>query len=167
MELIAAVDRTWGLGRGGKLLFSIPEDLAWFRSLTWGNIIVYGRKTLATFPGEKPLPGRENWILSRNAAFSAPGAVTFSSIPALLRASQRRTVFVVGGAEVYESLLPWCSRAHLTMVAADGGADCFLRNLDREEAWRRVRVGPKLRYQELTYRHCVYQRSKPEQAMMR
>ena len=64
MKAIVAVDRNWGIGNKGELLVSLPEDQKeTFKRFTYGNTIIYGRKTLMTFPGEKLLPGRKNIIL--------------------------------------------------------------------------------------------------------
>ena len=62
MNLIAAVDNNWGIGKDGKLLTSIPKDMKFFREKTTGNVVVMGRKTLESFPGQKPLPNRTTWM---------------------------------------------------------------------------------------------------------
>ena len=72
MNLIAAVDMNWAIGRGGDQLCYIPADLRRFQALTTGHPVILGRKTLATFPGGRPLKNRRNLILSRDSAF-APG----------------------------------------------------------------------------------------------
>ena len=68
MIAIVAADEQWGIGRAGQLQRPISEDLKRFKALTLGKVIIYGRKTLATYPGQKPLPGRENFMLSRTSA---------------------------------------------------------------------------------------------------
>ena len=76
MTAIAAVDSNWGIGYKGELLISLPEDQKGvFRKYTAGNTVVFGRKTLLTFPGEKLLPKRVNIILTRNPEFAKEGAV--------------------------------------------------------------------------------------------
>lgn len=64
MDCIVNVTQNWGIGKDGDLLVSIPTDLRRFRALTTGKTVIYGRKTLLTFPHARPLPNRENWILS-------------------------------------------------------------------------------------------------------
>ena len=69
MNLIAAVDQNWAIGHQNRLLVRISADLKRFKALTMGHPVILGRKTLETFPGGRPLPGRENYILSTNRAF--------------------------------------------------------------------------------------------------
>ena len=91
LELIAAVDRRWAIGRGERLLFSIPEDLHRFRALTEGNAIVYGRRTLSTFPDGQPLPRRRNYVLTHTPETLPSDAVGVRSVDALLSRSGRRS----------------------------------------------------------------------------
>ena len=130
MKLIAAVDKNWGLGRDGHLLLRIPEDMRNFRRHTMGGVVILGRKTLQTFPHAAPLPGRDNIILSGSADFSCPGAEVAHSLPELfgllMGKSAGREAGVVGGAQIYDQLLPYCEEAVLTHIKADLQADCFL-----------------------------------------
>ena len=101
LKLVACVDKNFGLGREGKLLFRIPEDLKNFRRLTLGHTIIFGRKTLATFPNQKPLDGRRNIILSRTLE-KVSGAEVVGGVEELfdvLDAAEEN--FVIGGAEVF------------------------------------------------------------------
>ena len=79
MQMIAAVDKNWGIGRKGKLLVSIPQDMKLFRNETMGHVIVMGRKTLESFPGKKPLPGRTNIVLTRDTSYEVKGALVVHS----------------------------------------------------------------------------------------
>ena len=79
MNLIAAVDLNWAIGRDGDQLCYIPADLKRFQALTTGHPVILGRKTLATFPGGRPLKNRRNLILSRDSAFAPEGAEVFRS----------------------------------------------------------------------------------------
>ena len=128
MDCIVNVTQNWGIGRDGDLLVSIPTDLRRFRALTTGKTVIYGRKTLLTFPHARPLPNRENWILSATPGFSVPGAAVFPSLAALQEALRTRpadSLCLIGGASVYRALLPWCSRVLLTQTCADLPADRF------------------------------------------
>lgn len=80
MNLIAAVDRQWGIGHHGKLLVSIPKDKQLFREETMGRVIIMGRKTLESLPGGQPLYGRTNIVLSRNRNYRVKGAVVVHSL---------------------------------------------------------------------------------------
>ena len=83
MKVIAAVDENWAIGRNGDQLIYISEDLKHFKALTTGHPVILGRKTLATFPGGRPLKGRRNLILSRDPGFAPPEAEVFSSLEEL------------------------------------------------------------------------------------
>ena len=89
MNLIAAVDLNWAIGRGGDQLCYIPADLKRFQALTTGHPVILGRKTLATFPGGRPLKNRRNLILSRDPSFAPEGAEVFRSLEALRAAARR------------------------------------------------------------------------------
>ena len=159
MELIAAGDRRWAIGRGERLLFSIPEDLHHFRALTEGNAIVYGRRTLSTFPGGRPLPGRHNYVLTHAPETLPTDAVGVRSVDALLSASAGESrLFVVGGEMVYRQLLPLCTSAWITQVDADGAGDKFCPDLDADQAWTLADCGAWQEHNGLRYRFCRYKR---------
>lgn len=115
MNVIAAVDQNWGIGKNGDQLVYLSEDLKRFQALTTGHAVILGRKTLATFPGGRPLKRRRNLILTRNAGFAAEGAEVFFSLEDLLQAAPD-DAFVIGGASVYRQLLPWCTTAYITKI---------------------------------------------------
>ena len=89
MNVIVAVDQNWAIGKDGDQLVYLSEDLKRFKSLTTGHPVILGRKTLATFPGGRPLKGRRNLILSRSAGFAPEGAEVFSDVEALRAAGGR------------------------------------------------------------------------------
>lgn len=84
MQLIAAVDKNWAIGHKGQMLVAIPADQKWFRQETMGKIIVMGRKTLLTLPGERPLDGRINLILTTDKSFKLKGADVCHSVEEVL-----------------------------------------------------------------------------------
>ena len=87
MNLIVAVDANWAIGKGGDQLVYIPEDLKHFKELTMGHPVILGRKTMATFPGGRPLKGRRNLVVSRNPDFRPEGAEVYPDMDALLAAA--------------------------------------------------------------------------------
>ena len=89
MKLIAAVDEHWALGKGGDQLVYISQDLKRFKTLTTGHPVILGRKTMATFPGGRPLKGRRNLILSRNPDFAPEGAEVYPDLDSLLAQAPR------------------------------------------------------------------------------
>lgn len=104
MKLIVAVDACWAIGKDGDQLCYIPPDLKRFQRLTTGHPVLLGRKTLATFPGGRPLKNRRNLILSTDPAFAPAGGEVFATLKAALAAAPADT-FVIGGASVYRR--PW------------------------------------------------------------
>jgi len=159
MNVIVAVDEHWAIGRDGDQLAYISQDLKRFRALTAGHPVILGRKTLATFPGGRPLKGRRNLILSRDPGFAPEGAEVFSSLDALLAAAPEDS-FVIGGASVYRALLDWCSIAYVTKIAESfPGADCWFPNLAARPEWRVAEEGLELEEQGLAFRYVTYKRA--------
>ena len=130
LKLIACVDEREGLGKEGKLLFRLPEDMAFFRQQTWGGTVIMGRRTMESLG--KPLDGRRNIALSRQG-MQREGFTACRSLEELwqiLFQSPDENTYVIGGGEIYRQLLPYCREAFVTRVAADGGADVFLPGMD-------------------------------------
>lgn len=139
MNCIVNVDANWGIGRENRLLVSISADLKRFRTLTTGKAVILGRKTLSTFPGGKPLKNRVNLVLSTDQSLAIEGAQIVHDVPELLAAYRdfaREDVCVIGGASVYELLLPYCHTAQITKTLQSFDADRFFPNLDRLPGWR-------------------------------
>ena len=159
MNLIVAVDRNWAIGRDGDQLVYLSEDLKHFKALTTGHPVILGRKTLATFPGGRPLKGRRNLILSRDPSFAPEGAEVFRSLEELLAAAPD-DAFVIGGASVYAALLDFCDTAYVTKI---GGrfpeADCFFPDLDARPEWQIAEEGPELEESGLKFRYVTYKRA--------
>lgn len=131
---IVAVADNGVIGRGGGLPWRLPEDLKRFKSLTMGHALLMGRRTHESIG--RALPGRRNFVLSRNPGWRSPGCETVASPEAALArldASQR--LFVIGGAEVYRACWPLVRRVELTEVHAEVPGDTRLEGLDRCE-WR-------------------------------
>lgn len=157
MTLIACCDARWGLGKDGALLVRIPEDLRRFRTLTLGKTVIYGRKTLQTFPGGRPLENRRNVILSRDPGFIVPGADSCASVEAALDLCGP-DAFVIGGGEIYRAFLPHCDTALITRLERELEADCFLPSLDDAPDWMLSEPGEPLLHGDLIYRFCEYHR---------
>ncbi|MEL7602494.1 MAG: dihydrofolate reductase [Bacillota bacterium] len=160
MKLIASVDSNWGLGCGGSLLFRIPDDLKRFRALTTGNVVVMGRKTLESLPNG-PLPNRENIVLTREGGAGIPGAHTCGTLEELWKilrnpAFAGKETFVIGGAQIYALLLPYCEEALITHVRACREADCLLPALSQFEDWALADISPWQEYEGLCYAYATY-----------
>lgn len=138
--LIAAVDENWAIGKNNQLLYHIPEDMKFFRKTTEGNIVVYGSKTLRSFPNAKPLPNRTNIVLSSHDIKGIDTAHSVQEIVDKIAAiHDNRPVFICGGASVYRQFLDMCDGAYITHINAKAeGADAFLPNLI-DEGWIALR----------------------------
>ena len=161
MNMIAAVDRNWAIGRKGRLLVSIPNDLKHFREETMGKVVVLGRKTLQTFPQAMPLSGRTNIILSRNPSFFVKGAQVVHSLDELKLALEpfaSKDIYCIGGESIYRQLLPWCDTAHITRIDHGYEADAYFPNLDREPGWKITADSDEQTYFDMAYTFLMYER---------
>lgn len=123
LSLIVAMDQNRLIGRDGGLPWRLPNDLAHFKRLTLGKTILMGRRTWDSLG--RPLPGRDNWVVSRDPAFAPAGARAFASLAAALAARRGGELMVIGGTELYRQTLPSVQRLYLTQVLATlepGGA---------------------------------------------
>lgn len=166
MTAIVAVDENWAIGKDGQLLFHISADLKRFKALTMGHPVILGRKTLATFPGGRPLKGRANLILTTDPHFRVPGmhrAQTpnriYHSTAALLRYAPEDSV-VIGGESVYRSLLERCGRVYVTKIMSTvEGADAFFPNLDTDPNWYAVETGEPQEENGIRFQYVTYERA--------
>ena len=133
--LIAAVARNGAIGRGNALLFNEPADQRHFREATLGCPVIMGRKTWESLPQRfRPLPGRRNVVVSRNAALQAAGAEVVSSLgQALDLVADAPRVFVMGGAQLYAQALPLAHTLMLTEIDAEMDGDAFFPAWDRSQ----------------------------------
>lgn len=159
LSLIAAVGENWELGKDGDLLFSIKEDMQFFRRTTMDNVVIMGRKTLESFPGQKPLKNRVNIVLTRNKDYTVEGAIVVSDIEMLQSELEKypdKELIVIGGGEIYSLLMPYCTTAYITKVAATKDADTFLENLDNLPGWILSERGETQQNEEYSYNFCKY-----------
>ena len=129
-KLVACVDKNFGLGKNGKLLFHIPADLKNFRALTLNHTIIFGRKTLETFPNQQPLDGRRNIILSRTLEKISGAEVVGNVVELFDKLDAAEENFVIGGAEVFRELIPYATEIFLTVVDIATAADVFFPSID-------------------------------------
>lgn len=164
MNAIVNVTTHWGIGRGGKLLVSIPTDLHRFRELTIHKTVIYGRKTLETFPGGKPLADRENIILTRHPDLEVDGALIChgeDELRSVLRERYSDNLWVIGGESVYKLLVPYCEKAYVTFNYSDIKADKFFPNLNRNENWYVSAIQPTQIEGRTPFRFVEYTNTRP------
>lgn len=135
LVLVAAVARNGVIGGGNRLLWQLPEDMRFFKHTTLGHAVIMGRKTWQSLPPRfRPLPGRRNVVLTRDARFDAPGAECAASLQqALERLGSAPLVFVIGGAEVYAQALPLAQQLWLTEIDQDFDGDAFFPAWARQD----------------------------------
>lgn len=155
MQAIVAVSQSWGIGKGGDLLFRLPSDLRRFKAMTAGHTVIMGRKTLDSLPGGKGLPHRRNLVLSRQSDFAPDRAEVIHSVEDILKTAED-DAFVIGGQQVYEQLLPYCARVHVTKVLSDPEADAFFPDLDKLPGWKVASAGEMLTENGLSFQYVEY-----------
>lgn len=157
MDQIVAIDQKSAIGKDGELLFSIPGDLERFKEMTTGAAIVYGRRTMDTFPEGKPLPDRKNYVLTHEPETLPEGCVGVASLDELFQALQgEKSVFVVGGESVYQELLPYCKHAYVTKVDVDGQGNSWFPALDGQEDWELTEESEPKSWNGMNYQFCTY-----------
>jgi dihydrofolate reductase len=146
MNLIAAVDKNWAIGKNNDLLYNIKEDMQFFRSTTLNKVVVMGRKTLESFPNSKPLKNRVNIVLSSDTSLKIEGATIVNDLNMLfdeLKKYNTNEVFVIGGGAIYKMLEPYCDTAYITEIDAEKDADIFFPNLSKMDEWKLIESSEK------------------------
>ncbi len=140
LAIIAAVAANGVIGANNRLPWRLPDDLRRFRALTTGHAVIMGRRTWQSIG--RPLPGRQNIVVTRQADFVAPGAQTAASLDdALARVRMPEPAFIIGGAELYRSALPRVRTLHLTEIERAFDGDAMFPPFDRA-AWRETSREP-------------------------
>lgn len=158
MDLIVAVFDDWGIGKDGTQPIALSADRKFFRETTRGAMVIVGRKTLADFPGGRPLPGRVNVVLTRQEG-EIPGTVVCRSpeeAAALGMAAEK--AFVIGGGTVYRQMLSRCSRAYVTKIHVTPESDTYFPNLDADPDWALKEILQSGEENGIAYEMCLYER---------
>lgn len=140
MILITAVDKNWGIGKDNQLLYSLPEDMAFFRKQTLGKTVLMGRKTLESFKNSKPLPNRQNIVLTNKQLLSQYENLSYiNSIDEIN--INNDSIILIGGASLYKQFYNKCTYAFITKIKEDKVIpDVYFPNLDEDENWEIVEV---------------------------
>ncbi|MCG5494461.1 MULTISPECIES: dihydrofolate reductase [Ectothiorhodospira] len=135
LTCVVAMDRQRLIGADNRLPWHLPADLAHFKRLTLGGTLLMGRRTFESIG--RPLPQRRSIVLSRDPGFQAEGCTVVDSVEAALDAAgDMPEVFVIGGARLFEQLLPQCGRLHLTVIDHEFQGDTWMPELDA--GWQEV-----------------------------
>jgi dihydrofolate reductase len=161
MKAIVAVDKKWGIGKKNDLLFSLPEDMKYFREKTLNKVVVMGSNTLKSFPGGKPLKNRTNIVLFPGGELRDDCTIVQSleELSTVLKNYNTDEVFIIGGAMFYKTMLPYCSQVLVTKVDADGEAEVFYENLDSLENWKMIECSDPVETNGYKIKFTVYENS--------
>ena len=138
MNLIAAVDKNWAIGKNNQLLVRIPADQKFFRETTTGKVVVMGRKTLESFPNGLPLKNRTNIVLTRDKNYKVKAAIVLHSMDELMVELEKYDsddIYIIGGEKIYAQLVDQCDVAHITKIDYEYDADAYFPNLDEKPEW--------------------------------
>lgn len=163
MNIILAADRNWAIGKDNDLLIHLPGDLKYFKKMTTGKTVIMGRKTLESLPGGKPLPNRRNIILTRSDDFQVSGAEVLNSVEDVLHLIKSGDLksdeaFVIGGADIYKQMMPYCDKFYITKIEAELPADRYFVDLDEVNDLKITWTGPIEEYKGTKYQHVLYER---------
>jgi len=132
ISMIVAMDDNRVIGKDNELLWHLPDDFQYFKAVTMGKPILMGRKTFESIG--RPLPGRENVVVTRDEAFSADGVTVVNSIEAALEATkQYDEVMVIGGANLYQQMLPLADKLYVTWVRHTFEGDVFFPEINTDD----------------------------------
>lgn len=133
--LVAAAENN-AIGKNNQLLWSLPNDMKFFKNTTWGMAVIMGRKTYESV--DKPLPGRFNIVITRQADWKKEGVMVASDLQDALRKAAEtncQEVFIIGGGEIYRWALDIADKILITRVHASFDADTFFPEID-ESKWQ-------------------------------
>ena len=164
--IIAAVAKNRVIGRDNQLIWNIPEDMAHFKALTLGHTVLMGRKTWESLPPRfRPLPGRRNIVISRQANYSAPGAEVTDSLENGLKLASTiepavdpmatTLIFIIGGEQIYTQAMARADRLEITEVDLEPEGDAWFSEISAVD-WKLVAKTPPSQsgtgFSFLTYR---------------
>ncbi|WLR52951.1 dihydrofolate reductase [Bacillus tianshenii] len=160
ISFLVAMDKNRVIGKGNDLPWRLPEDLKYFKRVTMGRAIVMGRKTYESIG--KPLPGRENIVITRNKDFQVEGVTVFHSVEEAVKEAKSRDeeVFFIGGGNIFEQTLKGADKLYITKIEESFDGDTFFPEIDPEE-WKLVSQEKGLHDEKNPYEYYfqVYERN--------
>lgn len=158
MELIVAVYDDWGIGKDGTQPVALSADRKFFRQTTRDTMVIVGRRTLADFPGGRPLPNRVNVVLTRQDIQIPDVVICHSPEEAMEIAKTAQRAMVIGGGSIYRQMLPYCDTAYVTKVHAKPESDTFFTNLDNDPQWKLEQILQTGEENGIAFEMCLYKR---------
>ena len=158
MELIVAVYDDWGIGADGTQPVALMADRKIFRETTRGAMVIVGRRTILDFPDQKPLPGRVNVVLTRQAAEIPGFTVCNSPEEAVELAKTVERAMVIGGGSIYRQMMDYCDTAYITKVHCTPESDTYFPNLDTDPNWTMEAVLQSGEENGTAFEMCLYRK---------
>lgn len=163
---IVCVDENWGIGKKNDLLFHLKKDMQFFKTQTADSIVFCGYNTLLSFPGSKPLKGRSTICLcpegvEREDCFCVHDFDT--AVRLVKELAKTKNVYIIGGAMLYKSMLPYYDSVYVNRVAADGEAEVFFPNLDLYAGLNCVKQFPAVEDEGYSTRLSIYSKNTTQQ----
>jgi len=159
ISLLVAMDQNRIIGKDNQLPWHLPEDLSYFKKVTMGHPIIMGRKTFESIG--RVLPGRQNVIVTRNLHFSHDGCIVLHSIEEVKAFADTANgeVFVIGGSEIFQEILPYADRLYITKIEHTFSGDAYFPDFN-EADWMLIssEKGPKNEKNPYDYYFQVYER---------
>jgi dihydrofolate reductase len=161
ISIIVAVSDDWGIGKNNDLLWHIPEDLRRFKNLTMGKCIIMGKRTWESLP-RKPLPGRNNIVITDVPGECIDCSVTAYSIEDALSKCDDKEAFVIGGGSVYRQFMPIADRLYITHIHLKAPADVWFPKIDMRK-WRIAQKEECISEDasRIQYSYVIYERKRP------
>ena len=160
-------DKEYGIGKKNGLLFSLKEDMAFFRRTTLKHVVAMGENTLLSFPNQKPLKNRTNIVLSADKDHNYEGVVNVHSFEEFLKIvakyAQNEDVYIIGGASMYRQTLDYVDFVYLTKVDAIGGAEVFFVNIDEDPRFEIVSESEPLQDGDYKIKFVTYRNKSKKQ----
>lgn len=162
LSIIVAYDKNRTIGANNQLPWHLPADLAYFKKVTMGRPIIMGRKTHESIG--RPLPGRDNIIITRNKEYQAEGCIVVHSIEdirALENQKNNEEMFIIGGAEIFKELIDEVDKLYITYIDAEFSGDTFFPDMEMN-SWTKVSEEKGIRDEKNPYDYyfCVYGKNK-------
>lgn len=164
MNIIVAVDSKWGIGRNNGLLFNIPEDMNYFRTMTKNKVVCMGYNTLLSLPDAAPLKNRINIVLAPQGVEREDLIVVYSlnELFTALENYDDDDVFVIGGGMFYKTMLPYVKNVYVTEVYSDGKATVFFENLSENSDYLKTYLSEIKSYKDIKFRFVLYENLSPK-----
>jgi len=157
ISLIFAMGKNNALGYKNKMPWHLPADFAYFKKVTMGQPVIMGRKTFESIG--KPLPGRENIVITRSTSFSHEGCIIVDSLDKAKELAKDKDSFIIGGLEIYRAFLPIADKLYITEIDNDFEADTFFTGIDYSK-WKLVSSEPGVKDEKnpFDYKFLVYEK---------